>query len=75
MNNDKNSLLEQAHLYIMAATLVIALVGWSLYLSPAKPKAPHDWFGYVPMSIQPAQELEPSVPVTSQHAEPARPAA
>ncbi|MBS1170111.1 MAG: hypothetical protein H6R01_1029 [Burkholderiaceae bacterium] len=52
MHDSKGTLLERAHYYIMAATLIITVVGWSLYLSPAQSKSPREWFGYAPASIQ-----------------------
>ena len=58
MNTDKSMLLENAHLLIMAVSLIVAIVGWSAYLSPAPSKASRDVFCYMPTGVQPSLTID-----------------
>jgi hypothetical protein len=62
MKTSSQSLLQNAHLVIMALTLVIVCVGSAAKFKQISKDPSYAWFGYAPASIQPATTLEHQIP-------------
>jgi len=58
MKNLKDTFLQNAHLFIMAFTLIVSCAGWSAVHVPKNADSSFAWFGYVPMSVQYASDTQ-----------------
>lgn len=62
MKTSGQSLLQNAHLVIMALTLAMVCIGSAATSRQIARDPSYAWFGYAPASIQPAMTLEHQVP-------------
>lgn len=63
MKTSSQSILEHAHLIIMALTLVIFCIGSASRSQQISKDPAYAWFGYAPASIQPVMPIEPEMTV------------